>query len=186
VVREWVENGGSLLLIADHAPFGAAASNLAREFGIGMSNRDTVDPVNSDSRAPRGSGFLVFSRQNGLLADHPIVRGRNEEERLDRVLTFNGQSLRGPPGSVAFLTLANTALDISRDGDSVSVAGGAQGIAVQFGDGRIVVFGEAAALTAQVSGVPFEKRTSAGISSPESDNKQLVLNALHWLSGLLN
>ena len=186
VVREWVETGGSLLLITDHAPFGAAASNLAQEFGVEMSNRDTVDPVNSDASVPRGNGMLVFSRENGLLADHPIVRGRNQHERLDRVLTFNGQSLRGPAGAVAFLALSNTAFDISSDGDSVSVAGGAQGIALEFGDGRIVILGEAAMLTAQVGGVPFERRTSGGISSPGSDNKQLVLNTLHWLSGLVN
>jgi hypothetical protein len=186
VVRDWVEKGGSLLLIADHPPFGAAARDLARKFGIEMSNRNTVDPAHSDSTVPRGDGVLVFSRENGLLGDHPIVRGRNEEERLDRVLTFNGQSLRGPEGSVAFLSLANTAFDISSDGDSVSAAGGAQGIAVEVGDGRLVVLGEAAMLTAQIGGVPFEQRRSGGISSPGSDNKQFVLNILHWLSGLLN
>jgi hypothetical protein len=186
VVRDWVQNGGSVLLIADHAPFGAAARNLAREFGIEMSNRDTVDPVNSDSSVPRGGGFLVFSRENGLLGNHPIVQGRNEEERLNRVLTYNGQSLRGPEGSVAFLPLANTALDISSDGDSASAAGRAQGIALEVGEGRIVVLGEAAMLTAQIGGVPFEQKRSVGISSPGSDNKQLALNILHWLSGLLN
>ena len=36
VVRDWVRAGGSLLLIADHAPYGNAADNLAQRFGIAM------------------------------------------------------------------------------------------------------------------------------------------------------
>ena len=35
-VYSWVQNGGSLLLIADHAPFGAAAAGLAEAFGVKM------------------------------------------------------------------------------------------------------------------------------------------------------
>jgi hypothetical protein len=35
-LRDWVRGGGALLLIADHAPFGAAAQNLARGFGVEM------------------------------------------------------------------------------------------------------------------------------------------------------
>ena len=34
-VRDWVEAGGSLLLITDHAPFGAAAAQLGWELGEG-------------------------------------------------------------------------------------------------------------------------------------------------------
>src|SRR4029453_1502178 len=36
VVRDWVRNGGALLLIADHAPFGTSAANLAARFGVTM------------------------------------------------------------------------------------------------------------------------------------------------------
>ena len=32
IVREWVSGGGSLLLIADHAPFGTAANDLSKRF----------------------------------------------------------------------------------------------------------------------------------------------------------
>ena len=38
VVRDWVQGGGSLLLIADHAPMGAANGRLAQRFGVEMSN----------------------------------------------------------------------------------------------------------------------------------------------------
>ncbi len=185
-VRNWVEVGGSLLLIADHAPFGAAARTLSHQFGVEMSNLDTVDPENSDSTVATGDGALVFSRERGLLGDHPIIRGRDEDERITRVLSFNGQSLKGPEGSVAFLPLASTALDVSSDGDTVSAAGRSQGIAMEVGAGRIVILGEAAMLTAQVSRVPFEEKKRGGISSPNADNKQLVLNIMHWLTGLVD
>src|ERR1700687_195031 len=38
-VRDWVREGDALLLIADHAPFGAAAENMAKRFNGDMSKR---------------------------------------------------------------------------------------------------------------------------------------------------
>src|SRR6266550_1394647 len=67
VVREWVSNGGALLLIADHAPFGAAAQILAKRFDVEMSKGYVFDP---DHSAPNNSTLLIFSRENKLLLDH--------------------------------------------------------------------------------------------------------------------
>lgn len=36
-VRDWVKKGGSLLLIADHAPMGSANQSLGKRFGVEMS-----------------------------------------------------------------------------------------------------------------------------------------------------
>src|SRR5205823_8788819 len=41
-VREWVREGGSLLLIADHTPWGAAAESLATSFGVQRSEERRV------------------------------------------------------------------------------------------------------------------------------------------------
>ncbi len=41
-VREWVEEGGSLFLIADHMPMGGAATEMAAAFGSGLL---TVSPL---------------------------------------------------------------------------------------------------------------------------------------------
>lgn len=112
-VGDWVRAGGSLLLIADHAPFGAAAENLARRFGVDMSKGHTSDPANYDPETGNMS-FLVFSWANQLIADHPITRGRDASEKINRVITFTGQSLKGPTGSVALLRLADTAIDLTR------------------------------------------------------------------------
>jgi hypothetical protein len=182
VVRDWVKGGGALLLIADHAPFGGAAESLGKRFGVEMSKGYTFDPDNDFKSS--GTSTLLFSRENKRLLDHPITRGRNEDEIINRVLTFTGQSLKGPEGSSAFLLLSQTAMDKPDRGSekSVSAAARAQGIAFKFGRGRVVVLGEAAMLSAQVVGA--EKRPM-GMNVQGSDNRQLALNIMHWLSGQL-
>src|SRR3984893_10093978 len=45
-VRDWVEGGGALLLIADHAPMGAANQILALRFGVDMRSSYTNDSAN--------------------------------------------------------------------------------------------------------------------------------------------
>jgi hypothetical protein len=47
-----------------------------------------------------------------MLGDHPIIKGRNAQEQLNRVVTFSGQSLKGPEGSVAILKLSDEAKDV--------------------------------------------------------------------------
>ena len=180
-VRDWVRGGGSLLLIADHAPFGAAAQVLAKRFEVEMSKGFVFDPNNSQPSAP---STLIFSRENKLLQDHPIVRGRDEKEIVSRVMTFTGQALKGPASAVAILKLADTARDApSRTSqESVSVAGQAQGLAFKFGKGRVVMLGEAAMLSAQIAG---PDKSPMGMNVPGSDNKQFALNIMHWLSGIL-
>jgi hypothetical protein len=177
-VRDWIERGGSLLLITDHAPMGSAAQCLAKKIGVDMSTGATGDPVNSEE----GETSLVFSRQNHLLGDHPITRGRDDSERVNKVRTFTGTSLKGPEGSTAILKLADTAVDHSFDDDKTkSAAGRTQGLAFHLGRGRIVVMGEAAELSAQVIG--FDQKF--GMNVPGIDNRKLAMNIMHWLSGVL-
>ena len=180
-VAEWVKDGGALLLIADHAPFGGAAAELSKRFGVEMSMGYTFDPENSVAGSPTQ---LLFSRENKLLANHSIAEGRNESERIKLVRSFTGQSLKGPEGSFAILRLSDSASDrpTYTDQTSISAAGRAQAIALKFGKGRVVVHGEAAMLSAQISGA--EKRTM-GMNVPGNDNKQYALNLMHWLSGIL-
>jgi hypothetical protein len=52
-----------------------------------------------------------------------------------------------------------------------------QGIAMEFGKGRVVIWGEAAMLTIQ--------NGDDGMNYSGTDNKQLVLNIAHWLTRLL-
>lgn len=87
---------------------------------------DTVDPVHHDSVSGK-DGFLVFSRQNGLLGSHAIVEGRHAAEKIARVPSFNGQSLRGPAGATGLLVLSETASDRAADGTVRPSSGRAQG-----------------------------------------------------------
>ena len=180
-VQDWVKGGGALLLIADHAPFGGAAAALSSRFGVDMSKGYTFDPQNSVAGAPTQ---LLFSRENKLLATHPITEGRGEKERLNIVRSFTGQSLKGPEGSAAILVLSDGAIDRATfaSQESVPAAGRAQAVALKFGKGRVLVQGEAAMLSAQVSGA--EKRMM-GMNVPGNDDRQYVLNVMHWLSGVL-
>jgi hypothetical protein len=189
-VRDWVRTGKSLLLIADHAPMGAANERLGLRFGVEMSKGFTADPNNYDVES-ENQGFIKYNRDNNSLADHAITRGRNTSERVSRIIAFTGQSLKGPAGSVAFMKLADTAIDAfpPRPGEEqgapvkqISAAGRAQGIALKFGKGRVVMLGEAAMMSAQLAG---PQKVKFGMNKPGIDNRQLALNIMHWLSRLL-
>jgi len=182
-VRDWVKGGGNLLLIADHAPMGSANQIMADRFGVNMSKMFTIDNENYDKES-NNQGFIVYTRESGRLADHPITRGRNDSERVNKIIAFTGQSLKGPADSIAFMKLADSAVDAMPgiNTNPASAAGRAQGIALHLGKGRVVVLGEAAMLSAQLGGpnkMPF------GMNRSGIDNKQIALNIMLWLSGLL-
>jgi len=174
-VEQWVKDGGGLLLIVDHPPFPAGARNLANRFGVEVLNATTLDPTpGNHAQTP---STLVFTRSNGLLGDHAITRGREPSERISAVTTFTGSSLAGPPGSTAFLKLSDAAYDRVVESAAqerrTSAKGRAQGVALQFGKGRVVVLGEVAVFR---SGI-LEESGQGGF-----DNRQLALNVLRWLS----
>ncbi|MEK6288852.1 MAG: hypothetical protein AABO57_24300 [Acidobacteriota bacterium] len=192
-VRDWVDAGGALLLITDHAPFSAAATALAKRFGVELTIGHTFDTLHYNKESGDQTE-LLFSREDGLLGEHPITRGRDDTERINRIITFSGTSVKGPPESVLLLKLGSTAMDVlppdrkpsspdepAPDHKTVSAAGRAQGLALEFGKGRVVILSEAAMLTAQVAPSGFR----FGMNLSGNDNRQLALNVMHWLSGLL-
>ena len=193
VIHEWVLGGGGLLLVTDHYPTGVAARTLAEKFGVKLSGGWTDDPANRRSLPGYGPifGYLVFSLENGLLPDHAITRGANEDEKIEGVSTVTGGSMEGPPGSVSLLRLSPTAVDWipsstprapsntppqpqTRDFnpcpscDQVSSAGHSQGLAFDFGRGRVVIIGEMGALV--------------DYSVPGMQNRQFALNIVRWLN----
>jgi hypothetical protein len=190
-VRDWVRAGGSLLLIADHVPFGDAAAILARRFGIEMGRGWAMDSRNSDGNA----SVLVFSTDNRLLGDHAIVRGRNAGERIHKVVAFTGQSLSVPPGATSLMTMSESAREAMtpEEADKVlkdpsagkRIAGNAQGLAMPFGSGRIAVFGEAAMFSAQIATFDHQSM-KMGMNVPGNDDRQFALNVAHWLARLIN
>ena len=100
VVRQWVSNGGSLFLIADHLPWGGTAATLAEAFGLLFSNGYATD-------ARCEADEFLFERSDGALRDHPITRGRNSSERVNAVQTITGQAFRSVnPSTRPVLVLA--------------------------------------------------------------------------------
>jgi hypothetical protein len=199
-IHAWVEGGGALLLIADHAPFGQAAESLAQRFGIEMGKGYAFDHEGDELTTT-----LAFSRENRLLGDHPITRGRSASESVSRITTFTGQSLTVPAGATPLMMLSGTAREAATPDDlnaeiaaarssgstrlgshSASLAGRAQGLARTVGTGKLVVLGEAAMLSAQIASFPDGSTVKAGMNVPGNDNRQFALNALHWLSGLID
>lgn len=180
---EWIREGGGLLLITDHYPTGSAVANLATRLGLTMSGGITEDSTSYDHRFD--ASHIVYRQ----LPAHPITRG------VRSVLTFTGQSLSVPTGATALLPLGGRSVDrpaaprVEHRGNDVlvhveygpgtSAAERAQAVAVELGSGRVVVFGEAAMASAQLSrydGSPF------GMNVDGYDNRQFVLNVIHWLS----
>jgi hypothetical protein len=184
-VRDWARRGGRLLLVTDHEPTGAAARNLAQRFGVDLRNGSAME--NSVKNHLVGcQGCIFFTRENGLLGDHPITRGRDMSERVPGVMTGVGLSLKGPDGSAVILKLADTVFDQLPNGEKVPAAGRAQGVAFKFGKGRVVVLGEAAVISGQATGRPGTNIDRWGRHHPGIDARQFALNIMHWLSGVLN
>ena len=186
VVHDWVRSGGALLLIADPGPFAKSEANLAKQFGIEMSGNVTQDPSNSAEEFR--PSMILYSNDNHLLLEHPITSGRSAQEKLSRVVVFSGQSLKGPQDGVGFLKLADSARDVNQGSDGAATAtnparGTTQGLALKIGNGRVVVLAEADMLSALLGDPP--EREPIGMNYPGIDNKQLTLNVMHWLSGLL-
>ena len=187
IIKEWVMNGGSLLLIADHFPFGSAVENLGNRLGIDFQKGIVQDSIYNDKKS-NDESQLEFSKENKLLTEHSITEGVN------KVITFTGQSIKcKDSSSISFLTLSDAAYDmtpntkVTKDGNDTrvevtydnpqSAKGRSQGVAVKLGKGKIVCLGEAAMLTAQKN----RDNNKVGMNY-NSDNKKLTLNIMHWLT----
>ncbi|GAA0610095.1 hypothetical protein GCM10009422_01130 [Brevundimonas kwangchunensis] len=198
-VDAWVRAGGSLLLAVDHAPYGGANETLGRALGVEMGKGYAFEV---DARG-RPNTNLDYPAE--ALGDHPVFRGRTADERVERVRTFTGQSLRGPAGATVLLHMTDGAreaadvrtlqqihqrLDAGEDAGTVfgelsRPALPAQGLAFDHGAGRVVVLGEAGMLTAQM--VQYDDGREPfrfGLHTEGHDDQQFALNILHWLSRL--
>lgn len=185
-VRDWVQAGGALLLIADHFPMPETARKLAETFGVRFHNGYAVDP-----EAPPGP--LVYKRADKSLADHPITRGRSEAEKIDEVATFTGSAFQIDGGEALMIFLGDKAFSYTpkqfgqppdKDTPRIPIKGWLQGAVLKTGKGRVAIFGEAAMFSAQLAG---PNKIPMGMNAPiAKQNPQFLLNVMHWLSGLLD
>jgi hypothetical protein len=182
-VRAWVENGGGLLLIADHMPFPGAASDLAAAFGFLLVNGFAL-------RMPDEDGDFMLQRARGELRPHPILDGSGREPRVDSLRVFTGEAFRSRAavetllvlGPGCDLILPQVAWQFSPLTPRLSAQGMMQGAVRRFGRGRVGMFGEAAMFTAQLAG---SNRRPMGMNAPAApQNARFVRNVVRWLAGV--
>jgi hypothetical protein len=89
VLEQWVREGGSVLLIADHMPLPGHAESLAAAFGVRFYNGFAYDAA----RNPH----TTFRRSDGSLAQSVVTDGRGPDEHVEFVTTFTGQAFRLDP-----------------------------------------------------------------------------------------
>jgi hypothetical protein len=182
-VNQWVKNGGSLFLIADHMPFPGAAADLAASFGFKFYNGFALDTT-------KQGGVDMFYRGKGTLKANAITNGRNKNERIDSVGTFTGSGFEIPNNAQSILVFNSNfkmlvpqeAWTFTDETSRFPLEGFSQIACLKYGTGRIVVSGEAAMFTSQRAG----NGRLVGMGSPEvPQNQQLLLNIIHWLDGLI-
>ena len=180
-VRQWVEEGGNLFLIADHMPMAGAAKDLASAFEIEFTDGFVFDTI---TRGPS-----IFTLKDKTLIESSITKGRNSEEVVKKIASFTGQGFKVPENANPILIfnanyvnlLPDTAWVFTPKTKRIPMKGWSQGVYGNFGKGRIVVFGEAAMFTAQLAG---PEKNKAGMNNPIApENYKLLLNIIHWLDG---
>ncbi len=190
-VQNWVQEGGALLLIADHMPLAGVAQPLAVAFKVEFNNGFALKGYEDESK--RDAAFdmqTIFRIQDFTLAQHAITEGRTPEESVSYVRSFTGQAFLAPEAAEPILILPQDFISLmpekawqfGPDTKRIPAGGWLQGAVMKYGAGRTAFFGEAAMFTAQLSDLK-----PVGMNAPQAEqNSQFVLNLMHWLSGILN
>lgn len=194
-IKQWVYEGGALLLIVDHMPFPKASESLALAFGFEFTNGH-VDKA-------------TFRLDNGSLTEHPITKEdksdaqnnfepnifdgligltKIEPKSITQVRTFGGSAFQPPKDAQSLLLLGkgSTSLlpkipfQVNSKTPRESMEGWSQGAVLQVGVGRVAVFSEAMMFTSQVYLPTGEKHGL--VSKGAEQNEQFLLNVMHWLS----
>ena len=185
-VYNWIVQGGSLLLMTDHPPLDtsvtAFVSGLGSKSGVGIV-RDPIYSFKSNKRQDYYQGWIVFSKENKGLSNHPILSGRNNTETINRVMTQGGSSVKGPLGSANILSFSKNAQnEMHRTYVGPTPLQTAQMIAYNLGKGRVVIIADGTFFSAQTVTLQDGETFGLGMSRNDFDNRQLVLNVMHWLS----
>ncbi len=176
-INQWVNDGGRLFLVADHMPFGGAAFELGQSFGFEFSNG--FARLKKEGNQPD-----YFSLQNERLEKHPML-----DEEIQSVTTFTGSAFTYPEEAELILSFKKG--DISLEPEvawqftdttkTIDLENYAQGAIMDYGKGKLAVFGEAAMFTAR--DVTNENGTfKVGFNSSFApDNQQFAVRLMRYL-----
>lgn len=173
-LNEWVNEGGSLFLIADHMPFGGAAEELGASFGVEWLNCFAMDN--------RRRNFDRFSKKKGTLEETPLTAD------ISTIVTFTGSAFRAPEDAQVIVPLDENftllspeqAWQFEDETPHQSAAGWQQIAYFSYGKGKVVVSGEAAMFSAQLSG-PQQRKFGMNTQAAK-ENVQLLRNLIGWLA----
>ncbi|MCB7479805.1 YybH family protein [Christiangramia sediminis] len=181
-IRIWVENGGNLLLIADHMPFAGAAKDLAQSFGFNYCDGFA-------QLAEKENRNDVFSQANGRLPKSPVTDGTYGEV-ISKLTSFTGSSFKIPEAAIPVMSFKDVdkclqpeiAWQFNDSTQTSDLSNSHQGALMNYGKGKLAIFGEAAMFTAQTitqNGNTFK----VGFNSATAPNNvQFVRNILLWLA----
>jgi hypothetical protein len=208
----WVERGGGLLLVLDHAPHDAALDLLAAFLPEVAARERTHGGQAGSPGATAPSTLFLPARSPGLeehtavLLDRPAPSADGSDgpilDGVARVETYGGIALLpcpafrpGDPDACAPRPPAWSPLQAlapilaflpgARTEDGQDLSDHLQGLAFRWGAGRVYVSGEGAMFTAQRQyhfGPPAGYGTW-GLRDPDNDNARLLLGIVHWLAG---
>ena len=191
VVR-WVRGGGSLLLFADHSPAAGSASGLAALFGVQL-----LDAWSNATPEGQQGHPEVFRRNTGGMSEHPILQGKTHNMQVNSVATYGSAAffpseliepiltfVKGANARVYHDDLGQSLLEIPQaEWPTYSIEGWLMGGSREWGKGRVVMFGDVTACTAQLFG---PEALAIGMNySEDSQNHLFCLNMVRWLAGAL-
>jgi hypothetical protein len=184
-IRRFVEEGGALLLLADHAPLGGGSSDLAKAFGFEFLNGHTAEAAAAD--IGNRHVMILFTPDNGLLTSHPITSGDTGRQKITRFQAFGGQSFIPPADATNLLTIPSGWVAIFTyrleaelaSAPRIDASGMSQGAIMDYGKGRLAVFAEAGGFSAQI----IDGVDKFGFNTPEgAANPEFILATLRWLA----
>lgn len=179
-LSNWVADGGSLFLVTDHMPCGAAVNELAGRFGINIMNGFAIRKNGQPE---------IFSKDRKTLISNEITSPSGK--KIDSIMCWGGTGFIVPPHAHIISVLgddyqiylpSHVSQIKKRLSDTIPCISGrglVNGAYLKFGKGRIVIFGDGAPFSAQLQGVKSEKR---GMNHPgATQNAQFLFNIIHWL-----
>lgn len=189
-LRDWVLEGGGLVLVFDHMPISHAVQELAAAFGVEVANGHAYDERllrwEADSLSRSEAGSAVFRRSDGTLSAHPITDGRGAAERIDSVALGGGAAFRPMPEGEPLLTLGPSFVSLLPEAPfrfmentpRQPIGGWWQGGMLRIGRGRLAVFSDAGILATADEVAAGEPPWDGW----QLQNPQLFLNTLRWLA----
>ncbi|MEM9549112.1 MAG: DUF4440 domain-containing protein [Bacteroidota bacterium] len=172
-IKDWVTDGGSLMVIADHMPYAGAAQSLANAFDFEY--RDGFVMSENEAWPPE-----TYSKRNGTL--NKTVATQN----IDSIAGFTGSGLIAPKDAIIIasfpeshkLFLPEVAWQFEEHTKIKDTKNLSMGAIMRVGKGKVAFFTEAAMFTAQI----VKGKIKVGFNSPEApQNMHFVLNVMHWL-----